>query len=122
MNKRNQLYLTFFIVFFNLSVSFGQQLPNYSQYMMNGFLLNPAIAGNDGYTSVNLTAREQWLGISTAPRTHAISFQTRLLKTSYISRSTSVRRKITRPSRQGRVGLGGYIFNDKNGIIDRTGF
>jgi type IX secretion system PorP/SprF family membrane protein len=33
-----------------------------------------------------------------------------------------VRRKITRPSREGRVGLGGYVFNDKNGIISRTGF
>ena len=122
MRKRHILYIGFFVLFFHSFSTFGQQLPIYSQYMMNGFLLNPSLAGNDGYTSINLTAREQWLGISTAPRTHAISVQTRLLKTSYISKSTSVRRKITRPSREGRVGLGGYIFNDKNGIIDRTGF
>jgi len=99
----------------------GQQLPTYSQYMLNGFLLNPALAGSDVYTSVNLTAREQWVGFTNAPRTHAISAQTRLLKKSYISRSTSVRRKIRRPTRSGRVGIGGYFFSDQNGITNRTG-
>ena len=37
---------------------FSQQVPLYSQYMLNGFLLNPAVAGSEGYTAVNLTARE----------------------------------------------------------------
>ncbi len=100
----------------------AQQVPMYSQYVMNGFLINPSYAGNDGYTTVNLTAREQWLGIPSSPSTYAVSFQTRLLKTSFIQRSTSVRRKMIRPTRGGRVGLGGYIFNDRNGIIRRTGF
>ncbi|MCF8223455.1 MAG: type IX secretion system membrane protein PorP/SprF [Bacteroidales bacterium] len=102
--------------------TYAQQVPMYSQYVMNGFLINPSYAGNDGYTSVNLTAREQWLGIPTSPSTYAVSFQTRLLKTSFIQRSTSVRRKLIRPTRGGRVGVGGYIFNDQNGIIRRTGF
>ena len=101
---------------------FAQQVPMYSQYIMNGFLINPSYAGSDGYTSVNLTAREQWLGIPGSPSTYAVSFQTRLLKTSFIQRSTSVRRKMVRPTRGGRVGLGGYVFNDQNGIIRRTGF
>ena len=100
---------------------YGQQMPLYSQYMMNGFLLNPAMAGSDVYTSVNLTAREQWVGFTNAPRTHAISAQTRLLKKSYISRSTSVKKKIQRPTRSGRVGIGGYLFTDQNGLINRTG-
>lgn len=93
----------------------------YSQYIMNGFLINPSFAGNDGYTTVNLTAREQWVGFSGAPSTYALSFQTRILKTSYISKSTSVRRRMVRPTKGGRVGLGGYVFNDRNGIITRTG-
>lgn len=101
---------------------FAQQVPMYSQYIMNGFLINPSYAGNDGYTTVNLTAREQWLGIPSSPSTYAASFQTRLLKNSFIQRSTSVRKKLIRPTRESRVGLGGYIFNDKNGIIRRTGF
>lgn len=100
----------------------AQQVPMYSQYVMNGFLINPSYAGSDGYTSVNLTAREQWAGLPNSPSTYAVAFQTRLLKTSFIQRSTSVRRKLVRPTRGGRVGVGGYVFNDQNGIIRRTGF
>ena len=99
----------------------GQQIPLYSQYMMNSFLINPAVAGNDGLTSFNLTAREQWLGFQNSPRTVAASAQTRLLKTSHINRGRTVRRRPTSRSRTGNVGLGGYIFNDRNGVIDRTG-
>jgi type IX secretion system PorP/SprF family membrane protein len=99
----------------------GQQIPLYSQYMMNSFLINPAVAGNDGLTSFNLTAREQWLGFENSPRTVAASAQTRLLKTSYINRGRTVKRRPTSRSRTGNVGLGGYIFNDRNGLIDRTG-
>jgi len=99
----------------------AQQVPMYSQYIMNGFLINPSFAGRDGYTSVNLTVREQWVGMAGAPRTYAASFQTRILKDSYISKSTVVRKKIIKPTKGGKVGLGGYVFNDKNGIMKRTG-
>lgn len=100
---------------------FAQQVPMYSQYIMNGFLVNPSFAGRDGYTTVTLTSREQWVGLVDAPSTYALSFQTRLLKNSYISRSTSVRKKSMKPTKGGNVGLGGYIFNDSNGLIRRTG-
>jgi type IX secretion system PorP/SprF family membrane protein len=33
-----------------------------------------------------------------------------------------VRRQVYRPKSDGKVGLGGYIFSDKNGLIQRTGF
>lgn len=101
---------------------FSQQVPMYSQYIMNGFLINPSFAGRDGYTSVNLTVREQWVGLDGAPGTFAASFQTRILRNSYISKSTSVRKNIVKPTRGGKVGLGGYIFNDENGAMRRTGF
>lgn len=114
--------ILFFVFILSLSyAASGQQLPLYSQYMMNSFLLNPAVAGSDGLTSFNLTAREQWLGFENSPRTIAISGQTRLLRSSPISRGRSVRNRPTLMSRSGNVGLGGYIFNDRNGIIDRTG-
>ena len=99
-----------------------QQVPLYSQYMLNGFLLNPAVAGSEGYTAVNITAREQWVGFREAPGTYALSFQTRILKKSYISRESSPKKNKRGNSRGGKVGLGGYIFNDKNGAIERTGF
>ncbi len=86
----------------------GQQVPLYSQYLYNKFLINPAVAGSDGYTSFNLTAREQWVGYSGAPRTFSFSGQWRILKRSYILKHTSARRTIYRPATDGRVGLGGF--------------
>ena len=89
--------------------------------MMNKFLLNPAVAGSEGYTAFNLTAREQWIGIQDSPKTHSFSAQTRILRKSFVSRGTSVRKKATGATRSGKVGLGGYIFNDQNGLVNRTG-
>jgi type IX secretion system PorP/SprF family membrane protein len=110
------------IVFSSIfGTALAQQVPMYSQYIMNGFLINPSFAGRDGYTTVNLTVREQWVGMAGAPSTYAASFQTRILKNSYISKSTSVRKKLVKPTKGGKVGLGGYIFNDNNGIMRRTG-
>jgi len=114
------VYILFFAGFF-FNSSLAQQVPLYSQYMMNGFLLNPAVAGSEGYTAVNITAREQWLGLKDAPKTHAVSGQTRILKNSYISKNASIKKRRRANTRSGKVGLGGYIFNDKNGPIDRTG-
>jgi type IX secretion system PorP/SprF family membrane protein len=99
----------------------AQQLPVYSQYMMNAFLLNPAVAGHEGYTAINLTAREQWIGLKDAPGTYALSAQTRLLKNSYISRSASIRRRKKVMSRSGRVGYGFYAYTDMAGAFNRTG-
>jgi type IX secretion system PorP/SprF family membrane protein len=109
------------VIFFIFGISEAQQVPMYSQYIMNGFLINPSFAGSDGYTSVNLTVREQWTGLAQAPSTYALSFQTRILKNSYISKSTTVKKKLVRPTRGGQVGVGGYVFNDNNGIMHRTG-
>jgi type IX secretion system PorP/SprF family membrane protein len=50
-----------------------------------------------------------------------LSFQTRILKNSYISKSTQVKKKLVKPTRGGQVGVGGYVFNDNNGIMHRTG-
>lgn len=109
------------ILSFIFGTAVAQQVPMYSQYIMNGFLVNPSFAGADVYTTVNLTVREQWVGMAGAPSTYAASFQTRILRNSYISKSTSVRKKLVKPTKGGRVGMGGYIFSDNNGIMRRTG-
>jgi len=114
--------LQILVLSFIFGAASAQQVPMYSQYVMNGFLINPSFAGRDGYTSVNLTVRQQWVGLAGSPATYAASFQTRVLKTSYILKSSTVRKKITRPTKGGRVGAGGYVFNDRNGIMKRTGF
>ena len=99
----------------------AQQLPLYSQYLYNKFLINPAVAGSDGYSSFNITAREQWIGYSGAPRTFSFSGQGRVLKRGYQLRS-SARRNSYRPKTDGKIGFGGYVFSDRNGLIQRTGF
>jgi len=109
------------VIFLAGSAAFGQQMPLYSQYLYNKFLINPAVAGSDGYTSVSLTARQQWLGYVDAPRTFSFSVQSRTLKKSYILKHTSPRKDVYRPKSDGKVGLGGYVFSDRNGLIERTG-
>ncbi len=104
-----------------LSRADAQQLPLYSQYMMNKFLLNPAVAGSEGYTSFNITAREQWIGIQDSPKTHSFSAQTRILRNSFVTKTASVKKKERGASRSGKVGLGGYVFNDQTGLVNRTG-
>ena len=117
---RKIVFILIFLLVGNLA--FGQQMPLFSQYLYNKFLINPAVAGSDGYTSVSLTAREQWVGYYGAPRTFSFSVQSRMLKKSFILKETKVKRQIYRPKSDGRVGLGGYVFSDKNGLIQRTGF
>lgn len=99
----------------------AQQLPIYSQYLYNKFLIDPAHAGSDGYTSINLTAREQWVGYSGAPRTYSLSWQTRLLKKQASVKQKANRRTTFKPKTDGRIGLGAYVFSDHNGLIQRTG-
>jgi type IX secretion system PorP/SprF family membrane protein len=99
----------------------AQQLPSYTQYINNGFLINPAIAGSDGYTSFNTTYRKQWIGFESSPTTYSFSGQTRLLKHSYRIVNRNVRKNSVKPSTKGRVGLGAYAFNDINGLVNRTG-
>ena len=101
----------------------AQQLPLYSQYVLNAFMVNPAIAGHDGYTSFNTTARQQWLGFSEAPRTYSASWQTRVLRKSYkiINKPVKSKNRL-KGSTRGRVGLGAYLINDVNANVARTGF
>lgn len=104
-----------------LSQNHAQQVPLYSQYMLNGFLINPAVAGSEGYSALNLTAREQWIGLQNSPSTYALSYQTRVLRKSYISKSSSIRKRQRYSSRSGKVGIGGHIYSDRNGAIEKTG-
>jgi type IX secretion system PorP/SprF family membrane protein len=117
----SRLIFLLFIAVFQFFSLIAQQIPIYSQYTFNKFLINPAMAGSEGYTSVSVIAREQWIGFKGTPRTHAITCESRILKNSFISKSASIRKKRRMSSRSGRVGWGAHIYNDRNGPIDRTG-
>lgn len=47
----------------------AQQRPHYTQYIMNNYIVNPAISGIENYVDVKLSARNQWIGIDGAPKT-----------------------------------------------------
>lgn len=51
------------------SAIYGQQKPHYTQYIMNNYIVNPAISGIENYVDVKLSARNQWVGIDGAPKT-----------------------------------------------------
>ncbi len=121
-NKSNRLLLSALTLGFGLIVS-GQQMPRYSQYTMNEFIINPAVAGADGQTTLNLTARKEWIGFSKeskTPETFSLSAQTRLLKRrAHISNNKNGNK--LKESSKGRVGIGGSVFSDLNGAMRRSG-
>jgi type IX secretion system PorP/SprF family membrane protein len=113
------VYILFFVII--EQVSFAQQLPLYSQYLYNKFLINPAVAGSDGYTSLNLTARKQWVGLAGSPQTFSFGAQTRFLKRGHILKVKNDR-TVFRPQNDAKVGLGASVFSYQSGLIQRTGF
>lgn len=116
---RNLMMIVLMIIGWGNAVA--QQTPLYSQYMFNKFLVNPAMAGSEGYTAINVTAREQWLGISDAPRTHSISYQTRISPRSVLNFLDFSKSNRPTSGTMGKVGLGAFLYNDHRGLIDQTG-
>jgi len=45
-----------------------------------------------------------------------------MLKKKYVLKQTPSKKQVFRPKSDGKVGLGGYIFSDRNGLVQRTGF
>jgi len=57
-----------------LSLSaYGQHFPIYSQYMLNGLVINPAYAGSRDVLSTSIMYRDQWVGFEGAPVTATLS-------------------------------------------------
>lgn len=81
--------------------SYAQQDAQYTQYMYNPQVINPAYAGSREVLSIVGLHRNQWVGVNGAPRTNTLSVHSPL---------GSVE----------RVGLGASIINDEIGPIDET--
>ncbi len=119
--KKGLLYIsTLFLLALPCRI-LSQQQPLMSQYTLNKFVYNPALAGATGYTNINFTARQMYSGFHNPPRTFLFSGHTRLLDDVHILKHPKVERKSAQASRTKNIGLGGYIFNDRNGIMNRTG-
>ena len=99
MKKMKKLTLLFVSIFMG-SMLQAQQLPQLSQFMINDFAVNPAIAGMNDYYQIKTSVRNQWVGIEDAPKTTLLSIY---------GKSSD------------HVGLGGSVFNDQVGPTSRAG-
>lgn len=65
---------TFIIIMLFISViANGQHFPIFSQYMLNGLVINPAYAGSREVLSASVMYRNQWVGFDGAPVTSTLS-------------------------------------------------
>ncbi|MBT8234433.1 MAG: PorP/SprF family type IX secretion system membrane protein [Saprospiraceae bacterium] len=68
--KRVLIYIVLYLV----SVSaYGQQEHLYTQFAFNKIAFNPAVAGENNFTSITGINRSQWSGLVGAPQTQAIN-------------------------------------------------
>lgn len=72
-----------------VSVSFAQQKPQYTQYILNNYILNPALSGIENYTDIKMSVRDQWVGLNGSPRTIYFSAHGPIGKKDYKTSATS---------------------------------
>ena len=77
----------------------AQQDPQYTQYMYNMNVVNPAYAGSKEALSIGLLYRSQWIGITDAPKTATLSVHSPVGK---------------------NVGLGLSVISDKIGPVEEN--
>ena len=82
------------------SVLSAQQLPQFTQYMINNYAINPAVAGMQDYYQVNTTVRSMWVGIEGAPKTTLLSIYGK---------------------KGDNTGVGGMVYSDQAGSTSRLG-
>lgn len=95
-------FIPFIIILYgSIQTLHAQQYPLFTNYVINCFGFNPAVAGTTDYVDLKLTYRAQWVGQNDAPRTQIISGHGKLKKLP--------------------IGIGAYAFNDVAGALTRTG-
>ncbi len=71
---RNIKFLTFILILFIGTYSWGQQETSITNYWSHMNLFNPAYVGSDNMVNFKSTIRNQWSGISESPVTQMFSF------------------------------------------------
>ena len=128
MNKRRHILFLYFLLAASTSV-FSQAKPSYTQYILNNYILNPALTGIENYTDVRLSHRNQWTGINGAPVTNYFSLHTPIGKKDDRTTATSFQKQgvnprgtaywqdYTAPAPHHGVGLAAV--NDRAGYLNR---
>ena len=69
--------------------AFAQQKPQYTQYILNNYIINPALSGIESYIDVKAATRQQWTGLQNAPKTSYLTAHMPIGKTNDWGSSTS---------------------------------
>jgi type IX secretion system PorP/SprF family membrane protein len=108
----------------------AQQRPYYTQYIMNNYIINPAVAGIENYWDVKASHRMQWVGLQDAPVTTYLTIHGPLSKSAYDRESaTSFRAEGQNPRGEAywrdyvapdpHHGIGFTVLNDRTGPLNR---
>ncbi len=107
--------------------SYAQQLPQFSQYMQNMYVINPAASSLYKDVDMNLGFRQQWAGFDGAPQTYYASGTVNLGRKPQATYSTysipiSHRQLLKTESseRFGKHVVGGMVAQDEYGVFQRT--
>jgi type IX secretion system PorP/SprF family membrane protein len=105
----------------------AQQKPRYTQYILNQYIVNPALTGIENYTDIKVSHRHQWVGIQDAPVTTYLSVHGPIGKKDYRTTATSFevpgenprgqRYWETYTSAEPHHGVGLQVINDKTGPL-----
>ncbi len=112
------------------AIATAQQRPYYTQYIMNNYIINPAVAGIENYWDVKASHRLQWVGLQDAPVTTYFTIHGPLTKSAYDRESaTSFHASGDNPRGQAywrdytsvdpHAGVGFTMINDKTGPLNR---
>ncbi|MFC6997343.1 PorP/SprF family type IX secretion system membrane protein [Rufibacter roseus] len=70
-------------------LGWAQQIPHYSNYMLNPLLLNPAVTGVDNYLDLRTGYRNQWSGLEGAPESFYLSAHMPIARLDYVNPPSS---------------------------------
>jgi len=97
-------------------------------YNLNTFLINPAVTGAEEYGDLRIGYRNQWAGLSGAPKTYYASFHTPLGIKVLKSKKREIGYKLdpfakaagNRPANIAHHGLGGMVVSDQIGAFSHV--
>lgn len=113
-----------------LNCATAQQRPHYTQYLLNNYIVNPALTGIENYTDVKLSHRNQWVGFPGAPQTFYLTAHAPIGKKDFRTTPTSFSIPGNNPrgkqywqeytAAEAHHGIGGSLVNYKTGYINRS--
>lgn len=114
---------------FTSAFCYSQQRPHYTQYVLNNYVLNPALSGIENYTDLKISGRDQWVGLQGAPKTMYLTVHAPIGKKDYKTSATSFDVPGENPrgtaywqnytASEPHHGVGLSIINDRTGAYNR---